>query len=451
MRRLIKASAGLGAVGAVALSIGLIAPVAANADYAPSGSDVVGIGSDTIQYAADFLFDGDALADAGFNSAGSVNKAVNIDATADANARLAYGNGGASGVGSPAKCTPGTGGGNGTAVSGAGTTPCVLNPTVVLRAGTNPVQRPNGSGAGLNAMLLDTTKPYTINYFRSSSIITAGNITSAVTAFGGAGFDGVTLGTDLLGMLAENTTNAVPLSVGQLNGIYTCTGGSGAGGQWTWADAGSTGANKNNLIVPIVPQAGSGTRKTFLADISVTTPGSCVLVGEENDPFAIDNSTSPADAIEPMSGGRLNLYQGILGTGGSNGFGGYFHDPSCPFGITSGGDCATPVLSPTVKFLTGTPSTGTLYQDNRNLYIYFRDSDLASTTPFEPGGSLNWLRTLFANPCTGAGHTTGCTTVGGITYGPGGPPYIAQSPGQALISAAGINPEYIFTVGGPHS
>ena len=37
-----------------------------------------------------------------------------------------------------------------------------------------------------------------------------------------------------------------------------------------------------------------------------------------------------------------------------------------------------------------------------------------------------------------------CTTVGGVTYGQGGQPYIATSAGQALISAAGINPSYSF-------
>ncbi len=62
---------------------------------------------------------------------------INFDATADANARLAYGvDGGQAGQ---TACTPGTGGNAGTANGGTTNTgvPCVLNPTIVLRAGTS--------------------------------------------------------------------------------------------------------------------------------------------------------------------------------------------------------------------------------------------------------------------------------------------------------------------------
>ena len=194
---------------------------------------------------------------------------------------------------------------------------------------------------------------------------------------------------------------------------------------------------------------GSGTRSSFLSAIGVTTPGGCVANVEENDPEAIDQSGAPADAIEPMSSGRLNLFQGKLGDGTANGVGGYFHDPSCPFGNTTAP--RPQVLTPNVKYwTTGTPLSGTLFNISRPLYIYFRDVDVFNdTVKFEPGGTLNWVRSLFYNPCQGTGHTTGCVTIGGITYGPGGQPYVATSAGQALISGAGISPTYATTVGGP--
>ena len=70
----------------------------------------------------------------------------------------------------------------------------------------------------------------------------------------------------------------------------------------------------------------------------------------------------------------------------------------------------------------------------RPLYLYFRDADITSTTAYQPGGTLNWVRTLFYNPCSGAG-TPGCVTVGGTIYGPGGQPFIATAAAQADISA----------------
>jgi ABC-type phosphate transport system substrate-binding protein len=245
-------------------------------------------------------------------------------------------------------------------------------------------------------------------------------------------------------MLAANTTNAVPLSSQQLNLIYSCT-------DTTWTSVGGT---STDTIIPIIPQVGSGTRSSFLSAIGNPTLGSCVKVGEENDPTAIGAQATPADAIEPMSGGRLDLFLGLLSNGTSNGVGPYFRDPSCSLNAIN---TSTPAacaaannsLSPAVHLITtGTPSDANpLFNISRPLYIYFRDADVSSTTPWQPGGTLNAVRSLFYNPCTNP--PTGCTTVGGITYGPGGPPFFAQAGAQAAISAAGIVPTYVPQVAGP--
>lgn len=406
-------------------------PTSAFADYGPSSGDVVGVGSDTLQQLGDFVADGDFTGNPGFNSTGSKNRFISIDATADANTRLAYSTGGLGGTNA---CAPGTGGtvGTGGANSNHTDAPCTLNPTVVLRAGTSPVQRPNGSGAGYNLLKQDTDaagsgKGY-VDFARASSP-RGSNVL----------FDSIQVGTDPLAMLSSTTTNAVALTAAQLTSIYNCT-------ATTWTAVGGT---STATIKPLLPQIGSGTRTAFLAAIGNPTLGSCVTNVEENDPEAIDASGDSANAIEPMSGGRLNLFQGKLSTGAANGVGGYFNDPSCPFAptlSTTPTACTTgATLNPNVKLLTGT----TAFNISRPLYLYFRHADIASTIPFEPGSSLNWVRTMFYNPCSGAGHTTGCVTIGGTQYGPGGQPYFAQAGAQSAISASGITPAYAYAAAGP--
>ena len=81
----------------------------ANADYAPSGHDVVGVGSDTLQALTDFAADGSYVADPGYNVNSPKYRFISIDATADANTRLAYGPQGANGLGTSTTegCAPG--------------------------------------------------------------------------------------------------------------------------------------------------------------------------------------------------------------------------------------------------------------------------------------------------------------------------------------------------------
>ena len=447
-----RLKAGLAIAGTLGGMFGVVMVTPASADYAPVTKDVVGVGSDTLQYLVDFVADGDNAGDLGYNSIGNKFKLVNIDATADANARLSYG---PNGVGS-GSCAPGTGPASGTGnTNGTHTdSPCQQNPTVVLRAGLAPVQRPNGSGAGAKALAGDTG--HLLTYSRASACqgptAGCGNNLSNL-------FDSITVGQDPLAMLESTTpvSNAVPLSEQQLNLIYSCQ-------ATTWNDPRIGGASASaDTIIPIIPQVGSGTRSTFLADIGITgQPGGCVVTGEENDPTAIGAQTSPADAIEPMSGGRLDLFEGLLSNGGANGTG-YFHDPSCSLNTinsaTGSAPCAPAnnTIKPAVKLVTtGTPSdSNPLFDVNRPLFIYFRDADLNSTTKWQPGSSLNAVRTLFYNPCpdnppvAGDGCTAGTGPFAGQEFGPGGAPFFATLGAQSDISAAGIIPQYIPTIGGP--
>ncbi len=83
-----------------------------------------------------------------------------------------------------------------------------------------------------------------------------------------------------------------------------------------------------------------------------------------------------------------------------------------------------------MSLLTGTPpDSGTVIQRRSIHYVIFRQSDVGSKTPMEPGSSLNWVQTLFSNP-------------GGT------PPFFARTTGQALVAAAGTTPDYI-DIGNP--
>jgi hypothetical protein len=513
---------------AVATVVAAVLPIAlwagpAGADYAPNKGDVVGVGSDTLQYMMDFLADGDAYGDNGYNQLGNKYKVVSIDATADANARLAYGVDG----GQPAQmtCTPGTGStsGTGNATSTNTGIPCVLNPTVVLRAGLQPVQRPNGSGAGFKALVQDivagnnSPSSEVINFSRASS-----TQSTSATLPSGVGIDQLSLATDTLPMIDSGSgTHAVPLSASQLSIIYAANTGScitwndprisgvwlesavvtsgstsvtfpsgdpqptSANDGWvvqgTGITAGTTvasvGTNSITLsaaatasgtenvglvnpsastdaIIPLIPQVGSGTRSYFLGQLvpTLSNPGTCAQVSEENDPTAIYDVANglgldPKDAIEPISQGRLDLYQGVNNTGGSGGIGGYFLDPSCAYdadtsacGSGTGAsyipDAVTPAVTPITSgtptglgAYTGTGQGGGLFDPTRTLYMYFRSTDVHSTTAWQPGTTENWVNTLFYDPGTG-----------GNQFGPAGAPYIQQGAGQTLLEDAGVTP-----------
>jgi ABC-type phosphate transport system substrate-binding protein len=447
----------LGLVTSVVLSLALVmVPRAAFADYAPSGSDVVGVGSDTVQYLFDFMADGFPSGVTGYNQLGNLNRWANFDATADGNSRLAYSN---AGIGT-GNCGPGTGGtaGTGNQTTTHADTPCFQNSTVVLRAGFPPMLRPNGSGAGFDAFRrdFDNASFHILDYTRSSTCQGPG---AGCRGKNVTGIDSIQVASDPFAILKTSTpaSNSVPLSASQLKSIYEAN--SGSCKHWNDADIGGSSTNQ---IIPIIPQVGSGTRSAFITSVGITTVGSCAVAFEENDPTALFQTASPADAIEPMSGGRLNLYKGLNGSGAANGYGGYFQDPSCAV-LATAAPCTFPpgnIINPAVTLVTtgtptGTPAPGALWSITRPLYVYFADSDVAHTAPygsdkpFQPGSTLNWVRALFYNPCEATMNPATCVTVGPTTYGPGGAPYLASSAGQTLISLAGVSPTYVFTANGP--
>jgi len=358
----------------------------ANADLAPTATDAVGIGSDTVQNIGNFLADGDNQGNTGYNSTSPKNRLVSFDATPDANDRTGYLNGSTSAALLP------------------------LNPTIVLRQGLQPVLRPNGSGAGVSALLLDGA--HNIDYVRMSRLPSVADQNTATSTPGVGALRVIKISTDGLGLAVSAVTTlggvstgvptnaplgATALTAAQIVGIYKCS-----VGFTDWSSLGGTAGT----IVPQIPQAGSGTRSTFVADLTALnggvafTLGSCVQTVEENDSTTLNNNKN---AIAPFSQGRKGLFD--LG---------YFNTPKA-YG------------TPQTQLTSGVQFTATgTYFDVRNLYVVFRDSDKTAAAKFQPGGALNLVQELFYNP----------TNVGGVA------PYVKGAAGQADIAAAGATPAY---------
>jgi ABC-type phosphate transport system substrate-binding protein len=366
-------------IGAAAAIAGLLATAAitaattsANADASPQAKDVVGVGSDIVQNAMDFLADGAPNGDEGFNSAGNRYRVFSFDASADANGRGAF-------------TDPALG------------TSVLLNPTAVLRAGTSPVQRPNGGGAGLSAILADGsggTSSNLIQFVRSPNLPTAANQTTA-TANLGSQLHSVRIATDEQYIATAATTNApsTGLTFAQLANIYCSN--SAHPEYTTWHDVDPTDSS-TDTIIPEAPQDGAGVLKIFQAGLQVGNGGTAcafktsVLRVQQNDPTTITNASTPADAIVPFPQGRYDLYNA-----------GYFHDPSKPYNSTTSFGSGTALSASGIKLqVPGAAGVAAgAFSETIPYYIVFRDADATSTNPipWEPGSTLSWVQTLFYN------------------------------------------------------
>jgi ABC-type phosphate transport system substrate-binding protein len=209
------------------------------------------------------------------------------------------------------------------------------------------VTLPNGSGAGITALLADTGTKEQINFVRASRLPTAAECaTAANTTSNGVNWGSLHVyqfATDGLKVAVSNlvTTQVPVLAKADLTKIYN--------GTWTTIDDVNAqvvpGAHTGTLLKPYVPQSGSGTRSAFLGDIGVTTLGSNVLTSEEHDPSPIK---SDPVALGPFSTGRINMLNG-----------GYF-------GVAN---------QNTVVTQAGTGPGGAAYALTRGLYVIVRERE----------------------------------------------------------------------------
>lgn len=147
---------------------------------------------------------------------------------------------------------------------------------LVPKDGATPITtRPNGSSAGISALIADGDT-HDLDFARSSRWV-GSNPAEANYSFLQFARDGLTF--------ATATTSNVPATrtTLQLNDIYK-----------------RSTPNCVPLVKPYIPQAGSGTRQFFLASIGLTeaTLGNCAAVSQEHDATVIQNDPN---AIAPFS------------------------------------------------------------------------------------------------------------------------------------------------------
>jgi ABC-type phosphate transport system substrate-binding protein len=173
-----------------------------------------------------------------------------------------------------------------------------LTDTIRLKAGCAKVPRPNGSSAGITALATSPKtgdkKHFCIDFARSSRPRNASS--DPPKAKGGIVF--VTIGKDAVTYATNATSNApANLTTAQLNAIYSCH-------VTNWNQVGG----KNGAIDAQLPQTSSGTRAFFLTAIGlgVPGPGGCVnSTAEENEGVnPVLSGPNRANVIFPFSIGK---------------------------------------------------------------------------------------------------------------------------------------------------
>jgi ABC-type phosphate transport system substrate-binding protein len=426
-KRRARVGALLGSFAAAGLAL---AQVPVHADPAPQSDDVVGVGSDIIQNSVNFLADGFGGLP-GYDTAGNKNRIFNFDSVGDANGRNAFSD--------PAL--------------GAA---AALNATVVLKAGTSPVTRPNGGGKGLNAIINDENATYghRIDYARTPNLPTQTQDTSFYNNSGQKDhLAAAKFAQDWQYVATAHTTNAPPdgLTFDEVAKIYS--------GTYRFWDqiphdathhAGWTPVHQ--VIVPLLPQSGAGVRTIFVNTLKSKTgvdlEASGVLIKQDtgdgffvrevqqNDPSTITKLAADVsvNAIAPFPGGRYELLKKK-----------YFYQPgtdynSNPAAGSGNTQAGTPIdnsgIDIQVPGQAGVGATGagadTVFRASIPYYVVFRQSDVDITQGWQPGSTLNWVRTLFANPQ----WTEGSTSVP--------PPFVASPAGKAILTELGLTPDYQY-------
>ncbi|MFF2775644.1 hypothetical protein ACFVU3_12115 [Streptomyces sp. NPDC058052] len=140
--------------------------------------------------------------------------------------------------------------------------------TVKTKATGCVINRPNGSSAGIDALrnAVDTASGC-LDFARSSRGPADASTTDLTW---------IPFAKDAVSWV-KRSDSALPsdLTAAQLKAVYECT----------------TTSLNGVALTPILPQSNSGTRQFFLSSIGVTTPGTCVQQGvQENDGTVLDSA-----------------------------------------------------------------------------------------------------------------------------------------------------------------
>ncbi|MEV5003046.1 substrate-binding domain-containing protein [Nocardioides sp. LML1-1-1.1] len=384
----------------------------AQADPAPQPNDVVATGSDIIQNSFNFLADGYHELP-GYNTAGNRWRFINFDSSGDAQGRSAY---------TDPRQLPTV------LVDGV---PYVkqgdvklLNPTLGLRAGQDLVVRPSGGGGGGRDAIINDDQGW-IDVGRSPDALTPDNQTT-IQSKQNTKLYRVQIATDRQLIATAATTNApATLTADDILKIYS-------GNYTKWSQVpGYSGPAPDETIIPLTLPSDAGMWNTFLANVKRQNPGNGTFNGrgnansfnvQQNDPTAIANlpEAQRKNAIVPFPRGRYRTLNKGYYTITSDG------QKTNNYNTEDGHRTAANANA--IKLLDGdstadnnTPTAP--YGGNFAYNALIRESDLTSTTPWQPGSTLNWVKALF--------------------YNPDGPaPFVRTPAGQALLEAAGVTPDY---------
>lgn len=260
----------LAGVAVAALAVGTGAALA-DPSSTPPVSSIVAVGSDTIQYLADQW-------STDYNATSPTSKFYSWDAV-----------------------NPSTG---------------LPADTIETKNDTNcSITRPNGSGAGVAQLELKKQTTGNADY-----CVDLARMSRNIKTSDGTGIASVLFAKDLITYSIYNGGNGVTnLTDAQLTAIFSCNAqllsSSNPNAPVTWKEVGGT---STDAIIPVLPQASSGTRQQWLADIAVTTPGTCVVNGANSSGAAIEenegtnaeftstgNPTGYKDVLFPFSGGSF--------------------------------------------------------------------------------------------------------------------------------------------------
>lgn len=396
-------------VGTLALSL-----TPAEADFSPQPNDVVATGSDIIQNSFNFIADGYHELP-GYNTAGNRWRFVSFDSSGDAQGRSAF---------TDPRLLPTIDQGGVKYVKQSDIK--LLNPTISLRAGQDLVVRPSGGGAGGRDAIIADNQGW-IDVGRSPDPLNATHQNNAQTNLG-TKLIRVQIATDRQLIATATTTNAPStISAQAILKIYS--------GEYTkWSDIpGYSGPGGSETIIPLLLPTDAGMWNTFVANVGKQNPGVTVVTNtlranpnsvtvQQNDPTAITNLSDAQrkNAIVPFPRGRYRT----LNTG-------YYtqtFDGQKTNNYNTETGHRTPADAKGIKLLDGDSNTDVLsptapYGGNFAYNAIVRESDFLSTTPWQPGSTLNWVQALF--------------------YNPDGPaPFVRTPAGEALLTAAGVTPDY---------
>lgn len=254
--RTFTAGIGVAALAVSALALGAATRASADPSSTPSATDIVGVGSDTIEFVVQDLA-------SAWNVSGTPKVAsFNATPVADPNITLRL----AQFESDPAKSSALT------------------------------IARPNGSGAG-KATLFGAGNNWNVNFARSSSSLSTTEA-AALTQFPFA-VDGLKMAVS-----GSGTPSHAPASltiadiVNIYKGVYT-----------NWTQIPGNAGGTSGTIHPLIPQSGSGTRSFFLSELKAGNGGVDVTlapgvsVTQEHSPTDIQGD---ADAIAPFSTARAS-------------------------------------------------------------------------------------------------------------------------------------------------